>query len=354
MNNGCDLNCGNIFIYLKEAVEQGFVKEERLDEALVNLFTTRFKLGIMGDKTAFDKIPYNVVDDKPMRDLNVKAAEKCAVLLKNENNLLPLKKNKIKTIGIIGPNADNTYNQLGDYTAPQYPGQTVTPKMAFEAMGRKHGFEVVSALGCRVRSMKRDGFAEAIAAAKSADAVVLCLGGSSVPDMSLAQNKAGTAIATRAQEDSELDKDTGEGFERAILRLGGVQNELLAELRKTGKEGSVEAERVLRHALAVHDVVELRTELAHLIVCERELTPFWKGGNDPAFAEARADARLAIQTKPREGRAWEVLGIADLREGEWASAKENLLRAAELMREENAPREHQESVRRLLAICDHR
>ena len=124
------------------------------------------------------------------------------------------------------------------------------------------------------------------------------------------------------------------------------------ELRKTGKGGSAEAERVLRHALVVHDVVELRTELAHLIVCERGLTPFWKGGNDPAFAEARSDARLAIQANPREGRAWEVLGIADLREGEWVSAKENLLRAAELMREADAPREHQESVRRLLAICD--
>ncbi len=122
MNNGCDLNCGNIFIYLKEAVEQGLVKEERLDEALVNLFTTRFKLGIMGDKTAFDKIPYNVVDDKPMRDLNVKAAEKCAVLLKNENNILPLKKNKIKTIAVIGPNADNRRALVGNYegTASRY------------------------------------------------------------------------------------------------------------------------------------------------------------------------------------------------------------------------------------------
>ncbi len=122
MNNGCDLNCGNIFVYLKEAVEQGLVKEERLDEALVNLFTTRFKLGIMGDETAFDNIPYNVVDDKPMRALNVEAAQKCVVLLKNENDLLPLNKSSIKTIGVVGPNANNRRALVGNYegTAARY------------------------------------------------------------------------------------------------------------------------------------------------------------------------------------------------------------------------------------------
>lgn len=122
MNNGCDLNCGGLFLYLKEAVETGLVAESRLDEALVNLFTSRFKLGTMGDTTAFDNIPYNVVDDKPMRELNEKAAEKCVVLLKNEENLLPLKKDAIKTIGVIGPNADNRRALVGNYegTASRY------------------------------------------------------------------------------------------------------------------------------------------------------------------------------------------------------------------------------------------
>lgn len=122
MNNGCDLNCGGLFLYLTEAVKTGLVSEERLDEALVNLFTSRFKLGVMGDETAFDNIPYNVVDDKPMRELNKKAAKKCAVLLKNEGNLLPLNKDKIKTIGVIGPNANNRRALVGNYegTAARY------------------------------------------------------------------------------------------------------------------------------------------------------------------------------------------------------------------------------------------
>lgn len=121
MNNGCDLNCGSLFLYLEQAVKEGLVKEERLDEALINLFTSRFKLGVMGDETAFYNIPYNVVDDKPMRKLNLEVSKKCAVLLKNDG-ILPLKKKDIKTIGVIGPNANNRRALVGNYegTASRY------------------------------------------------------------------------------------------------------------------------------------------------------------------------------------------------------------------------------------------
>ena len=124
MNNGCDLNCGNLFHYLKQAVEEGLVKESRLDEALVNLFTTRMKLGVFYEKgqNPFDEIPYSVVDSKPMQELNLKAAEKCVVLLKNEGGLLPLDKKAYKTVGVIGPNANNRRALVGNYegTASRY------------------------------------------------------------------------------------------------------------------------------------------------------------------------------------------------------------------------------------------
>lgn len=124
MNNGCDLNCGNLFHYLKQAVEEGQVSESRLDEALVNLFTTRMKLGVFDErgKNPFDKIDYTVVDSGPMRELNRKAAEKCVVLLKNENGLLPLDKKAYKTVGVIGPNANNRRALVGNYegTASRY------------------------------------------------------------------------------------------------------------------------------------------------------------------------------------------------------------------------------------------
>lgn len=124
MNNGCDLNCGNLFHYLKQAVEEGLVQESRLDEALVNLFTTRMKLGVFDEKgqNPYDKIPYTEVDSKEMQALNRKVSEKCVVLLKNENNLLPLDKKAYKTVGVIGPNANNRRALVGNYegTASRY------------------------------------------------------------------------------------------------------------------------------------------------------------------------------------------------------------------------------------------
>ena len=124
MNNGCDLNCGQIFLYLKQAVEEGRVDEKRLDEALTNLYTTRMKLGVFDKKenNPFDKITYDVVDSKSMQELNLKAAEKCVVLLKNEEDLLPLDASKLKTVGVIGPNANNRRALVGNYegTASRY------------------------------------------------------------------------------------------------------------------------------------------------------------------------------------------------------------------------------------------
>lgn len=124
MNNGCDLNCGSVFEYLPMAVKKGWVDEKRLDEAVINLFTTRMKLGVMDEKvhTPYDDIPYTVIQSKPMQQLAVKAAEKSVVLLKNQDNLLPLDKAKLKTVGVIGPNANSRAALVGNYegTANRY------------------------------------------------------------------------------------------------------------------------------------------------------------------------------------------------------------------------------------------
>lgn len=124
MNNGCDLNCGNLFEILGEAVEKGLVSEERLDEAIINLYTTRMKLGLLDEKavTPYDSISLLDADTKEMKELNLQVALKSLVLLKNENNLLPLDKNKYKTIGIIGPNANNRKALVGNYegTSSEY------------------------------------------------------------------------------------------------------------------------------------------------------------------------------------------------------------------------------------------
>lgn len=125
MNNGCDLNCGELFEYLKKAVEDGLVDEKRLDEAVINLYTTRMKLGMFDEKKSdnpYNSIKYTEVDSAAMKNLNLKAAEKSVILLKNSENLLPLDRKKIRTIGVIGPNANNRKALVGNYegTASRY------------------------------------------------------------------------------------------------------------------------------------------------------------------------------------------------------------------------------------------
>lgn len=182
MNNGCDLNCGHLFTYLKEAVEQGMVSEERLDEALVNLFTSRMKLGVFDEKgsTPYDDIPYTAVDSAEMRALNLKAAEKCITLLKNEDHMLPLDKTKLKTIGVIGPNADNRKALVGNYegTASRY--YTISEGIQ-DYVG--DGIRVLVSEGChlykdKISDLSRgsDRLSEVKGICEASDVVILCLG----------------------------------------------------------------------------------------------------------------------------------------------------------------------------------
>ncbi len=195
VNNGCDLNCGNLFLYTMEAVKRGLVLEERVNEALTRLFSTRIKLGIIGVEKSggeepwssvarasnpYDEISYQEVDSPQMQELNLQAAEKCLVLLKNEGALLPLDLTKIKTLGIIGPNADNRRALVGNYegTASRYI--TVSEGIQ-EYVG--DSVRVLVSEGCHLYKDKisnlsqgsdRDSEVRGICAAS--DAVLLCLG----------------------------------------------------------------------------------------------------------------------------------------------------------------------------------
>ncbi|WP_070000202.1 glycoside hydrolase family 3 C-terminal domain-containing protein [Cellulosilyticum sp. I15G10I2] len=182
MNNGCDLNCGNLFIYLIEAVQKGMVSESRLDEAVTNLLTTRIKLGLLDGKDAscYEGITYKQVDTKEMKTLNRRAAEKSAVLLKNAGNLLPLDKNKYKTIGIIGPNANNRKALVGNYegTASRY----VTIAEGIQDYV-KEDVRIFFSEGChlfkeKISSLGRglDRISEVKGVCEESDLVIMCLG----------------------------------------------------------------------------------------------------------------------------------------------------------------------------------
>ena len=245
IRNGNDLCCWEAENYTKGislAFERGLLKMEEFDVSVKRCLRGRFERGLFEhpyidpeEWAAKYGRPEDVIGGRESRDVVLDMARKAMTLLENKGGALPLDAKKVKRLAVIGPNADKPENQLGDYTSPQCPGQTSTPRLGFEALGKKLGFEVSYALGCKVRSMRKDGFAEALAAARDADAVVMCLGGSSVPDQELTQNEAGTAIVKRIQTDSELDKDAGEGFDRATLRLGGVQLDLLRSVKALGK-----------------------------------------------------------------------------------------------------------------------
>ena len=103
-------------------------------------------------------------------------------MLKNENQTLPLQKDKIRSIAVIGPNADTPYNMLGDYTAPQPAGSVITVLDGIK--NALPNAEVNYAKGCAIRDMSDEGMAEAKATAEKSDIIVLVLGGSSARDFS--------------------------------------------------------------------------------------------------------------------------------------------------------------------------
>ena len=178
INNGCDLNCGNTYLYILKAYEKGLVSEETITEAAVRLFTTRFLLGLF-EGSEYDSIPYTVVECPEHLALAEKAAEESFVLLKNDG-ILPLEKEKIRTIGIVGPNADSRAALAGNYhgTASRY----VTIQEGLQDyLGED--VRVLTSVGAHLYkdrtenlALEHDRLSEAAIVMEQSDVVILCLG----------------------------------------------------------------------------------------------------------------------------------------------------------------------------------
>lgn len=219
LNKGCDLNCGCTYLCLKEALNKRLTTKEKVREAAIRLFTTRFLLG-MFDETEFDKIPYTAVESKEHLELSRKAAEESIVLLKN-NGILPLKKEELKIIGVIGPNADNRSSLDGNYhgTASRY----IT---ALEGIQDYVGDDVrvMYAKGSHLfldkeeaLAQEDDRIAEALSVAEHSDVVVLCIG----LDESLEgeEGDTGNAYASGDKENLEFPKSQ-QRLMHAVLETG--------------------------------------------------------------------------------------------------------------------------------------
>lgn len=174
VNNGCELNCGEAYDSLLTAVAEGLVTEETITEAVVKLYTARFRLGMFDDDCEYDNIPYDVVECDKHMEINRRMAQESIVLLKNDG-ILPLNKNM--KVAVIGPNADSRIALLGNYNG--------TPSKYYTILrGIQQYADVVYSKGSKMYDEENDneiahrhnGEKEAIIAAKHADVVIMCMG----------------------------------------------------------------------------------------------------------------------------------------------------------------------------------
>ncbi|MCQ2506593.1 MAG: glycoside hydrolase family 3 C-terminal domain-containing protein [Lachnospiraceae bacterium] len=182
MNEGCDTNCGNLNVHLLGAVEKGLVTEETITKAVVRLFTTRMKLGMFDPEEAveYNKIGYEAVDTKENKEFNRAVSAKTITLLRNENNILPLKKEELKTIAVIGPNANNRKALVGNYegTASEYVTISEGIQRAVGNSVRVRFSEGCHLFKDRVSGLgnRNDRISEVKGIIDESDAIVLCMG----------------------------------------------------------------------------------------------------------------------------------------------------------------------------------
>lgn len=224
---GVDIDLGgyNYGGFLKEALQRGLIAESDIDRAVRHVLQLKMDLGLFENPYVEEEETVIVGCDEHT-DLAWNVAKESAILLKN-NGLLPFDQ-VVKKVAVIGPNADNMYNQLGDYTAPQDPDRIVTMLEGIQSKGLA---EVRYAKGCSIRDMAADDIEEAVRVARWADAIVLVVGGSSARDFQTSYEETGAAIVDQRIS----DMDCGEGFDRSSLRLLGPQEELMHRIYALGK-----------------------------------------------------------------------------------------------------------------------
>jgi len=195
-------------------VEKGEVSPETIDTAVSRILRCKFRLGLF-EKPYVDTERINdIVNSPEHREVSYKMACESIVLLKNKNNLLPLNKSEIKSIAVIGPNADNPAHQLGDWTAKE-PREMISTVLDGIKNKVSEGTEVHYVEGCKILGEEGKDFDKAVDAAKRSDVAVVVVGG--------------------ASQRYDWDYRTcGENHDRAHLDLPGIQEELVKVVYETG------------------------------------------------------------------------------------------------------------------------
>ena len=227
---GVDVDLGgDAYTNLCHAVQSGQMDKTVIDTAVCRVLRMKFEMGLFEHPYVDPKIAAKTVRRKEHIELARKIAQSSITLLKNENSILPLSKT-INKVAVIGPNADNRYNMLGDYTAPQEDSNVKT--VLDGILTKLSPFRVEYVRGCAIRDTTVNEIEQAIEAARRSEVVIVVVGGSSARDFKTSYKETGAAVA---EEGSVSDMECGEGFDRASLSLLGRQQELLESLQKTGK-----------------------------------------------------------------------------------------------------------------------
>lgn len=227
---GVDVDLGgDAYTNLCYAVQSGQMDKAVIDTAVCRVLRMKFEMGLFEHPYVDPKIAAKTVRRKEHIELARKIAQSSITLLKNENSILPLSK-MINKVAVIGPNADNRYNMLGDYTAPQEDSNVKTVLDGIITKLSPSRVEYVR--GCAIRDTTVNEIEQAIEAARRSEVVIVVVGGSSARDFKTSYKETGAAVA---EEGSVSDMECGEGFDRASLSLLGRQQELLESLQKTGK-----------------------------------------------------------------------------------------------------------------------
>lgn len=227
---GVDVDLGgDAYTNLCHAVQSGQMDKTVIDTAVCRVLRMKFEMGLFEHPYVDPKIAAKTVRRKEHIELARKIAQSSITLLKNENSILPLSK-MINKVAVIGPNADNRYNMLGDYTAPQEDSNVKT--VLDGILTKLSPFRVEYVRGCAIRDTTVNEIEQAIEAARRSEVVIVVVGGSSARDFKTSYKETGAAVA---EEGSVSDMECGEGFDRASLSLLGRQQELLESLQKTGK-----------------------------------------------------------------------------------------------------------------------
>ncbi len=212
MNAGVDMDMMGL-IYdpqLFQLMEDGKVSQSQLDDAVRRILRVKFKLGLFDDPYRYcnEEREKEVIMNEEHLELARDAARKSIVLLKNEDNLLPLDPDKINRIALVGPMADTQFDLIGEWSARGNSAEAISLHEGLKS-SLEGKVQIIHAKGCQITGNDKSGFLEALRAARTADVIVAAVG--------------------------ESRMMSGEALCRTDLGLPGVQKDFLMELQKTGK-----------------------------------------------------------------------------------------------------------------------